>query len=402
MFLKNNTIRTFAKAVSGCSHLLYCRDFVLALSLCAVLSACFKDEPANAECDIEQAYIHTDAPEEMFYNVTDTLINVSSTTDLISFTVRRGVDLTALAPMFVITAGATIEPAGGTTRDFSNGGLTYTVTSEDRQWSRTYTVSFDYAAITANDTVCYDFERYFLDSTGKYYVWSDLSDDGSDLYNWATANPGFYISRSSAAADEYPTVPVTEGYDGACIKLETCSTGSFGEMVNKRLAAGNLFLGTFDVSVALTNTLYSTCFGLVFDRIPLVFSCYYKYTAGAVYQDFYGNTVSGETDTGRIYAVLYRNHDADNNTVVLHGDDVMTNEMIVAIADLGNISDTDEWTYYEAEFDYYEEIDEELLAEQGYNLTIVCSSSDQGAYYEGAIGSTLYVDKMRVICANIE
>ena len=30
---------------------------LLALSLALCLSSCFKDEPLNAECDIEQAYL---------------------------------------------------------------------------------------------------------------------------------------------------------------------------------------------------------------------------------------------------------------------------------------------------------------------------------------------------------
>ena len=28
----------------------------------STLTSCFKDEPLNAECDIEQAYIHVDNP----------------------------------------------------------------------------------------------------------------------------------------------------------------------------------------------------------------------------------------------------------------------------------------------------------------------------------------------------
>ena len=43
--------------------------YVLFMSVvcCATLSSCFKEEPLNAECDIEEAYIHADNPEEMFF-----------------------------------------------------------------------------------------------------------------------------------------------------------------------------------------------------------------------------------------------------------------------------------------------------------------------------------------------
>ena len=46
--------------------------------MCAsmALTSCFKDEPLNAECDIEQAYIHVDNPTAMFFSENDTLQNV--------------------------------------------------------------------------------------------------------------------------------------------------------------------------------------------------------------------------------------------------------------------------------------------------------------------------------------
>ena len=55
------------------------------------LTSCFKDEPLNAECDIEQAYIATNGEwENFFLNATDTLKNVMSTDQEISFLVKRG------------------------------------------------------------------------------------------------------------------------------------------------------------------------------------------------------------------------------------------------------------------------------------------------------------------------
>lgn len=43
------------------------------MCLSTTLTSCFKDEPLNAECDIEQAYIHVDNPEAMFFSKNDTL-----------------------------------------------------------------------------------------------------------------------------------------------------------------------------------------------------------------------------------------------------------------------------------------------------------------------------------------
>ena len=54
------------------------------------------------------------------------------------------------------------------------------------------------------------------------------------------------------------------------------------------------------------------------------------------------------------------------------------------------------------EFEYYEEIDKELLANKGYNLAVVFSSSEEGASFQGAIGSCLLVDKVRLTCQTEE
>jgi hypothetical protein len=46
--------------------------------------------------------------------------------------------------------------------------------------------------------------------------------------------------------------------------------------------------------------------------------------------------------------------------------------------------------------------DPEVLAEQGYNMTVVFSSSKDGATFEGAIGSTLCIDEVKVYFENLE
>ena len=72
------------------------------------LTSCFKEEPLNAECDIEKAYIHVDDPSEMFVKTTDTLATTDQTVNVVTFSVRKGTDRTAVAPLFQITPGATI------------------------------------------------------------------------------------------------------------------------------------------------------------------------------------------------------------------------------------------------------------------------------------------------------
>ena len=112
------------------------------ITTCLGFVSCFKDEPLNAECDIEQAYIHAgDKLNSWFLFDSDTLQYVQSDQNKIEFTMSAMADLTQIAPLFRLTPGATISPANGSVHDFSKGSVKYTVTSEDGQWSRIYFVS---------------------------------------------------------------------------------------------------------------------------------------------------------------------------------------------------------------------------------------------------------------------
>ncbi len=367
---------------------------VLCVSL---LSSCFKDEAPNAECDITRAYMRTNNYADMFFNSSDTLVEVMSTDSIITFNVRKNADISALAPEFVLTPGATISPASGTVQNFENGGVAYTVTSEDKSWKRLYMVHFNHVVKTVGDTAYLDFEHYSLNSGGKYYVWQRLADDGTLKSDWASGNAGFFLSMDKAKPEEYPTVPIANGYDGSAVQLTTRSTGPFGVWTNKRLAAGNLFFGTFALDAALVNPMKATNFGIVYDSKPLKVTGYYKYAPGKDYQDRNGKILKNITDSAAVYAVFYRNHDAAGNPVTLYGDNVKTSEQIVAIAELEYVAPKNEWTPFEMEFEYSADIDMELLENRGYNLTLVFSSSKKGDLFCGAIGSTLCIDKVRVI-----
>lgn len=366
------------------------------------LSSCFKDEAPNAECDIIEASLHVDNPTDIFYNPTDTLVRVLYTDDNISFSVRRKADLTSLAPTFRITDGATISPASGSVHDFSKGPVIYTVTSEDKEWSRSYKVSFIPVIRTSKDTLSFNFEDYHLDSKDKYYIWCEKHEDGNMYDDWATGNAGYGLTNGSAGPEAYPSTVLDEGYEGKGVKLVTCSTGPFGQMVKLPLAAGNLFLGTFDMSIALKTPRLATGFGLPFDKKPKTFTGYYKYKPGENFQNKDESIVEGKVDEASVYAILYRNHDEDGNPVVLNGDNVQTSPLIVAKAIAANIVPTDKWTQFTVDFSYLEDFDLDLLENRGYNLAVVFSSSADGAFFQGAIGSTLCIDNVKIICETVE
>ena len=375
---------------------------MIALAMVLLATGC-GSEPDFCEADIETVCLHVDDPEAYFYQNTDSMQTVLSTDTAIVIIVRGNADVTSLSPVFTLSPGATITPANGSTHDFSDGPVFYTVTSQDSHWTRRYSVSIVPTTHVVNDTVYYDFEHFELETASqRYYTWHNVLADGSLGNDWATANAGYRISMGSAQPMEYPTTPLLDGYDGAAVCLRTSDTGPFGKMANKRLAAGNMFLGTFDIRVAMSDHLRATRFGIPFTSRPDRFTGYYTFEPGPTVQDFYGNPIAERVDSADVYAVFYRNHDASGHEVVLYGDNILSSDLIVALARLDYVAPTQQWTAWDIKFDYRSEVDEQLLANRGYSLAIVFSSSSAGGDFVGAIGSRLCVDKVRVICTHEE
>lgn len=388
-------------------------SLIAVVAFATTLTSCFKDEALNNECDIEKAWIQVDNPDAVFFQPSNAeLPDIESTkTDLIFPDLRPNSDVTALPVYFKVTDGATIVPENGSVQNFADGPVTYVVTSEDGQYNRTYRVFIK--ATDAGTTpdpgnpdkpeeqlgyVHYDFENYFLDpASSKFYVWSDY-ENGS---NWATGNPGFKIAKGSAKPDQYPSTPLAEGYDGAGVKLVTSDTGPFGVVVNMRIAAGNLFTGVFDSKSATKAPLKATHFGEgSYNQInyrPVTLAGYYQYTPGEVFTDKAGKEVAGRIDQGDIYAVVFRNVDSEGKSFYLTGDNVLTSPQIVALARVPNIVKTEGgWKNFSVDFNYSGELDPTILANYGYSMAVVFTSSIEGAAFQGAVGSTLLIDKVSI------
>jgi len=373
--------------------------YLLAL-LVLLFTGCIKDEPQNMECDILEAWVEGDALSQHFSQATDMrLSDVPSSQEQLTFIVRQRAALPPVAVHFRLSPGATVTPADGSLQDFSRGPVVYTVTSEDGQWHRSYTIDFREATLPSSH---HDFEDFELSSNGKYYLWYDRADDGTKEGIWASGNEGFMIAKPNAPATDYPTVPDADGYDGYCVRLTTRSTGSWGKTFKKPIAAGNFFLGSFDSRFALTNTLKTTNMGIVYTKEPVRVTGYYKYQPGEVFTDKDFHEVSTRIDEPTIHAALYLNHDEQGNTVMLHGDDVRTSPYIVRRAEVASMPPTSEWRRFEMTFEGTTPIDAELLANRGYNLSLVFSSSKTGDAFEGAVGSTLYIDKVEITFKNEE
>ena len=185
--------------------------------------------------------------------------------------------------------------------------------------------------------------------------------------------------------------------------LVTRSTGSYGLRLGKPLASGNLFLGTFDVTEAVTKPLEATHFGVPFSNIPSLFSGYYKYIPGETYCEPGADgklvPVEGMTDSFSLYSVLFETVPGQE---WLDGNNVLAadNPYIISTAEIPNPHASEEWVEFSIPFIFRpgKTIDTQKLKDGKYSIAIVMGSSKEGDRFCGAIGSTLKVDELSITC----
>lgn len=393
------------------------RNLFYCMSLAGLMVSCIQSEPLNAEADITECRI-LNAQGDRESNIKG---NIIVENERVRAQANPKIDLTRLKLEVKLTQGATISPDPSELRDYSLP-QSFEVTSQDGRWKKEYKVSVD----TFEMPVRYEFEHFELNQTGKYQVFYEKVRSGDTdfkQYLWASGNSGYALTGVGTTPSEYPTVSVEDGKQGRAVKLETKSTGSFGAGVKMPIAAGNLFLGNFDVQNATAKPLKATRFGLPFGRHPERFKGWYKYQPGKekfIAKDRDGNLVaiSGQEDAGDIYAVLYESAGLENQA--LDGNNILTSGHIVALARV-DVQKTDNFIEFDVPFIYdsrqvidwpdfifrdssedgkgdYRPFDEEKMNRYEYNLAVVFTSSKYGAYFAGSVGSTLWIDNVEVVC----
>lgn len=311
--------------------------------------------------------------------------------------VQDGTDLSQQELIFELPDGASVEPKDNQPMDnppmydFENSkNRVFVVTSEDGTNKAEYNISI----YTMELPLLYSFDN--LAQNNPYNILY-LSDQSKKL-QWASGNPGFQLTGMGNFATDYPTMQYAGGEKGYCLKLETKDTGSFGGLVGMPLAAGNLFIGTFNATEAVKKPLEATLFGYPFTKIPAKLTGYYKFKAGEQLTDAEKKPLDGK-DVFDIYAIFY---EAEDNDFFLNGENALTDNSLVRLARIKqeDAKETDEWTYFEIPFEQMngKTIDNEKLERGKYKLGIVFSSSLNGGYFIGAIGSTLLVDEVELIC----
>lgn len=365
--------------------------FLFALAV----SSCIRDEALNSEAAID-ACIGSDVQ----------MANINADSKVVNVYVHKGADLAKQQLNFTIPVGATLKTKDSkpgdtaTTYDFSDADHSrqFTVTSEDGRSAATYQVN----VVLTEMPLAYHFEDLLESNNTPYEIFYEFdqgsSQEISKLVQWSSGNPGFKLTGMAKNSGDYPTLQSANGKIGKCVKLITRDTGSFGAMVKMYIAAGNLFIGSFDLSTALTDPRKSTRFGFQFYKKPTTLKGYYKYKAGDVFT-VDGKPQSGIQDKCDIYAVMY---EASDNSFMLNGDDVFTSSKVVLLARMAkeDVVESTEWTEFNLPFEAQNglTIDPQKLDAGKYKLAIVLSSSLDGANFKGAVGSTLYVDEIEIVC----
>ncbi len=344
---------------------------VLPLLLVATLFfACNDDKSGNA--DITEAYI-TDLSDGNL-NYVQTSID-SETGKIYLFFNNDLRDIT-----FPINLSADIKVSSGAKMSsFINGELVFSdpdnvltteVIAEDGT-SKNWSVYLVHKQLQNSD-----FESWFenMGMNGKSY-----QEVGSSSVTsvWSTANMG------TSMYSVYCSNPITEGLN----TIVEITTGETSQVV---ITAGTVFTGIFSLAGAIANPTdpeQATKFGTPFIFKPKSIKLKYKYQAGedyiqatlndptSIFGGFTTESISGE-DECTIYAFLESRVDNE----------------IIELARAEFYSGTTENTLAETniEFTYTSSI-------EPTHITIVFSSSRDGALWRGAIGSTLIIDDIELI-----
>ena len=366
------------------------KSVIAGIMLCLAVTSCIQNEALNVEAAIDGC---------SGSDIQQCLIDPNEFT--VQLYASRAADPSKININFNLPAGASIVPVQRFTEDGINtynfkdeNPRLFKVTSEDGAFSATYTIRLWQTEMPFT----YDFET--LSSDNPYHKFTEDNPSSGTIIRrleLASGNPGFELTKMAKAPDGYPTVQVNGGVDGGkCVKLETKDTGSFGSMVKMYIEAGNLFMGSFEVGQALSgNAMKATHFGFPFFYYPLRLEGWYKYKAGPTFSSK-GKPVEGRKDECDIYGVLY---ETDDNVQFLDGSTSLNSPNIVALArNIKELPETDIWKQFNFKFEPQngKSIDPDKLGKGIYKLAIVFSSSVDGAKFEGAVGSTLYIDKVTI------
>lgn len=294
-----------------------------------------------------------------------------------------------LVPVLAISGKAIVYPASGVAQDFSKGKkVVYTVVAEDGT-AKEYEVS----VAGSQNVMKFSFEEW-ENIPGSFMA--NEYDKPKPTNVLATSSEGASMLKLFGISD-MPTYKTDDGKEGDyAIKLKTMDTSAKANALVPAITAGSVFTGKFDLDFLNDGKLYCTRFGIAYDKKPLRFKGWYKYTPGTKFID--GTDIDhivevpGQIDECAVQAILFQ---VETDEDVLTGFDVNTSDKRVAVAVLTDGSAKNEYTYFDLPFTFLEGKSYDDNAK--YKLAIVCSSSKEGDFFKGAGESTLILDELEII-----
>lgn len=215
-----------------------------------------------------------------------------------------------------------------------------------------------------------DFEQWINTNSNRINI-NPTPIEGNNY--WCTAN-NYFVQGTHPA----------NGTDGLCAEMVTKKV----DFVYRTIAAGTTFTGNFSTNVNLDNPRQMTFFGSHFTKRPKSMTFRMRYKAGDQLQKVENGRFVNMAGKDRGQAWIELLHYSGNGEMEYH------KEAAADIRVLGHgelsIDDTDGWVEVTVEVDYTDP-----TTEPNY-IAIVFTSSIRGDYFEGAPGSTLMVDDVRL------
>ncbi len=224
-----------------------------------------------------------------------------------------------------------------------------------------------------------DLENWWKKDDKQWNPWLE-----GDVPFWDTGNAGTVTLNKNITT---PTTETWNGSEGTAAKLESQFVNLFG--IGK-FAAGNLFVGQF-MKVDGTNGILN--FGQPFTTFPTRVRLYYKYKSAPI--DKYPTDLAhlaGKPDSCIVYAALgdweqpVEIRTNPKNQKLFDVND----KHIIAYTEFVSAEDQPEYRELVLEFDYRD------LTRRPTYLVFVASASKYGDFFAGGIGSTMYLDNIRL------
>lgn len=281
----------------------------------------------------------------------------------------------SITPDIKISSGAKISPKSGEPVVFNTADdfITYEVTSEDGK-KDTWILHLIYKQIQNSD-----FQKWYTVQISTSAGYEELGQSLKSTF-WASANTG------TSTYSVFNTLPYVVSED-SMVLIKTDEAGPVP------VAAGTLFTGKFNIAGAIahpTDPAKATTFGIPYFWRPSGLKFKFKYTAG---EDYIKATLNNPNNLFGGFTIEYlQGEDKCYIYAILEKRDGV-NITEIARADFESVTTANELAEQTVNFIY-------TSNEEPTHITIVFTSSKEGDYWTGAVGSELIVDDLELIYAN--